>query len=169
MFMLGGRRSATEWWDGISLCPCGKPASGRGAGMGDPRVSESAETCPQFSSLARPALPCCGSCDGGTGARSFRTVGIYIRYRHILVSLRQACERPRPSIIEMHYEFNNSLKVSCFLLKVEVCHLRCYMMPLSNLIMVLSVKPRPSPASLSSDEPFPFDSSGNFAAVQCMD
>ena len=50
------------------------------------------------------------------------------------------------SIIEIHYEFNDSLKVSdCAVDKV--CHLHCYMMPLSNLIMVLSVKPITSIAS----------------------
>ena len=50
------------------------------------------------------------------------------------------------SSIEIHYEFNDSLKVSdCAVDKV--CHLHCYMMPLSNLIMVLSVKPITSIAS----------------------
>ena len=48
--------------------------------------------------------------------------------------------------IEIYHEFNDSLKVShCAVDKV--CHLHCYMMPLSNLIMVLSVKPITSIAS----------------------
>ena len=60
------------------------------------------------------------------------------------------------STIEIYHEFNDSIKVSdCAVDKV--CHLHCYMMPFSNLIMVLSVKPIPSPASLPSDEPFPLD------------
>ena len=71
------------------------------------------------------------------------------------------------SIIEIHYEFNDSLKVSdCAVDKV--CHLHCYMMPFSNLIMVLSVNSHASPCQPPADEPFPFDLNGIFAAVQCM-
>ena len=50
------------------------------------------------------------------------------------------------SIIEIYDECNDDLKVSdCAVDKV--CHLHWFMMPLSNLIMIMSVKPIPSPAS----------------------
>ena len=56
------------------------------------------------------------------------------------------------STIEIHDEFNDSLKVSdCAVDKV--CHLHCYMMPFSNLIMVLSVNSHASPCQPPADEP----------------
>ena len=51
----------------------------------------------------------------------------------------------------------------------KMCHVHWFMKPFSNLIMVMSVKPVPSPCQPPADEPFPFDLNGIFAAAQCMD
>ena len=75
------------------------------------------------------------------------------------------------STIEIHDEFNDSLKVPdcgvCGRQGVPFALLR--MMPLSNLIMVLSVNSHASPCQPPADEPFPFDLNGIFAAAQCVD